>query len=408
MGETIWQRVERRIVQTRDRLAAQGKLLTTDELVGAYESFRARFGPERLAPLTDVELLHLLATRDGTTLPNWLEYEDQGEDAEALFGFIRPLGRRCLGLWFDETEGGWCREARSEEYVRDERSLTRLTEREAFALARSWQQQLLAAFDLIADLPEVAGDAVYLKLQADLEAAAPDLVREAWAHKYLAMCHPGRLSQIHDPKEQRFLLLRALEMPPCAEAAAALAFICGGRYSRMARELAMPMNHLSRSMRTLFGWPHRYWAIETAEKEWQDCVTQGFIDMGWPLLGDLTVHGPIESRRWDRVVSERMFQHYPMAPRRLVLAQLRWLSRFLSRRDVLLAHKGSRVLGLAEVPGPYLFEPSDDHPHRRAVRPLGVEVSEISVRELPKRPIIDLAVYPRVVLAIEEALHAKE
>ncbi len=408
MGETIWQRVERRIVQTRDMLTAQGKLLNPDELAAAYESFRRRFGPEILAKLDDTELLHLLTTRDETALPTWLEHEDQGEDAELAFGFIRPLGPRCLGLWFDETEGCWCREARSGEYVRDERSLTRLTEQEAVALARSWQEQLSRAAGLIADLPEVAGDAVYLALQRGLEAAAPDLVREGWAHKYLSMCYPARLSHIHDPREQRFLLLRCLEMPPCAGAAAVLAFICGGRFSRMARELDMPMSHLCRSLRTFLGCRHRYWAIEIADTEWQDFTARGFIDMGWPLLGDLTVHGPIESRRWDRVVSERMFQHYPMAPRRLVLAQLRWLSRFLSRRDVLLAHQGSRVLGLAEVPGPYTFEPFWEHPHRRPIRPLDIDLSEISVRELPKRPIVDLGAHPRVVLAIEEALYEKE
>ncbi len=401
MAETIYTRLEDRIRKARDDLAGRGSLFGADELDAEYRTFTARFGPPTLAALSDADLLQVMTPGGDHSLPDWLESE--GKEHQA-FGYPRMSQQHGLGLWFDEVEHCWYRVARDWEYLRDETGHKRVTQSEALDVSRRWRDHLSKAAELLGALPEIAGDSVYLKLQDELEVIAPAVVHEPWAHKYLAMCFPDRLDQFHDPREQRYLLLRCLEMPPRAEDPQPLAYICGGRFSRMARELHMPMNHLCLSLQFLFGGPHAYWLLETSKQEWREFIGQGFIDLGWPQVGELEVRTDVPSTLWKESLWCKLREIYPGTALGQPMAELFWIARQAAPRDVILAHQQGRVLGLADITGPYHYEPDSDHPHQRALRELQVELAGISVLGLPQTPILDLRKHPRVILAVEEAL----
>ncbi len=402
MAETIYTRLEERLREAHNYLAKRGRLLGVDKLEEEYQSFRERFGPEKLAALSGPDLLEVMTPGGDHSLPDWLESE--GKEEHQIFGYPRISTERGFGLWFDEAEQCWYRLTRPGEYLRGERTHTRLTLPEAQGLARDVWEQLLRAAHAVDALPEIAGDVLYLKLQDELEKLAPDLVGEEWLHKYLAVCFPDRLDQIHDPREQRHLLIKCLEMPPRADEVPAPGYCCGGRFSRMARELQMPMNHLCLTLSCRFGSIDRYWMLETSEKEWQQFTSQGFIDMGWPRVGDLTLHSLAEALRWDDMVRSKLKEHYPHADTDRVFAQLEWTARLTRYPDVIIAFQHDRVLGLAEVTSLYEYEPASDFPHRHTIRTLEADLSSLPQGALPEKPVFPLAANEAVRLAVEEAL----
>lgn len=407
MSESVHERLQRRISETRDRLADDGKLLTVAQLECEYRSFRNRFGPDSLAGLSDPELLRALATRDSSlTLPNWMEWEGRATPSSE-FGAVEPTGKHCLGLWFDDEEQCWCRFARRGEYMSRGTGRTRLNMGEAVELVREWRRQLLGAVSLVDALPHIMSDAVCAKLQNDLGSVAPDLVLHPWLHKYLAMLFPDRLDQFHREGWHRYLLVECFEAPPEGDVWPA-AYRSAGRFARMARELSMPMNHLCLSMEALFGPPHGYWLLEMSEREWQEMTGQGFIAQCFPLLGDLNALGLEASRVWDDMVLVRLREHYPNDADYQVLEQIRWLVHKAQERDVILAHHDAKALGLAEIAGPYRYESSNDLAHRRPIRPLTANLSKLPPLTRQARPIESLLSNDQLLLAIEEALCERE
>ena len=39
----------------------------------------------------------------------------------------------------------------------------------------------------------------------------------------------------------------------------------------------------------LHGPPHDYWLVEVSKADWRGFVSQGFLNVGWPLLGDVAI-----------------------------------------------------------------------------------------------------------------------
>ncbi len=242
----------RAVLETRDRLLAHGLLLDRGELDHRYESFAARFGPERLVGLRGPELLDVLGSRGHPdSLADWLETEGDPA-APVVFGEVRPSGRHCLGLWFDPEKGSWCRIAEGREFLRDGSAYVYLSVSQAVDLAESWRRRLLLAADLIAVLPDEAEDSDYEALQDELDSRARGLSFEPWAHKYLYLCFPDRLDQFHDPMRQRSMLRMCGQTSPRRQDRGPSPFLPAVRFVGMARELGVPMNHLCLTLEALF------------------------------------------------------------------------------------------------------------------------------------------------------------
>ena len=92
--------VARDLLEWHARLSAENVLLPADALTGYYETFRQRFGPERLSAVDGEALLHLMhdtGNRDG--LVYWLEFKDDAE-FPARFGSIAGGSALKFGVTF--------------------------------------------------------------------------------------------------------------------------------------------------------------------------------------------------------------------------------------------------------------------------------------------------------------------
>jgi 5-methylcytosine-specific restriction protein B len=123
---------------------------------------------------------------------------------------------------------------------------------EAIDLVEGWRSQLLRAVDLLSQLLEVADDSAYLDLENALHAEAPDLIYWPWVHKYLCIGFPNRLDQFHVLRQQQCVLGKSGESLVGVGQRRSTPYQYADRFVRMARELAMPMNHLCLSLEASF------------------------------------------------------------------------------------------------------------------------------------------------------------
>lgn len=227
------------ILDILQRLKASGQVFTPSQLEAEYRTFRERFGPEVLKRLQGPQLLQSmwnLGNRE--SLLYWLEQGDHGKKNKAVFGLIgggsQPERYRLY------------RRAGSDIWVhgKSSRNTSELSQAEAIAIAGQYRDQLIRAAAAVEAMPTDGHDAHYLTLQAQLNEQAPDLSNLAWVHKYLHMLRPDLLDDFHTRPRQDQHLLWLGETLPKGRAR----FLCGGRFVRIAKQLDIPMNHLTAAL----------------------------------------------------------------------------------------------------------------------------------------------------------------
>ena len=80
---------KKKILEKHERLKADGKLSTRQQLDQYHTTFRSHFGPDQLKGVdgtTLLELMHKTGTRD--SLSYWLEFKNDDEFPSVRFGSI--------------------------------------------------------------------------------------------------------------------------------------------------------------------------------------------------------------------------------------------------------------------------------------------------------------------------------
>ena len=165
-------------------MLANGELRSREALLGYYDTFRQRFGPEILRAHDGEELLTLMHETARDSLVYWLEFKDDDE-FPSIFGSIAGGSALKYGFYRRQETGEWMTGRPSAQHT--------ITTGEAVAFARRDRDQLVAAAALLARLPEDADEAAYVALQEALMQAAPDVQGTSWGHKYLSLLYPDKL-----------------------------------------------------------------------------------------------------------------------------------------------------------------------------------------------------------------------
>ncbi len=188
------------------------------------------------------------------------------------------------------------------------------------------------------------------------------------------MLHPDKLDDFHNPDYQRFYLIKLLQEPPQGGGR----YIAAGRYVAIARELDMPINHLTTILTNMDGSPYRYWRIGTSDgtqprNHWALMRDGNCVAIGWAELGDLS--GLTYTRESKERVRTKMESNFPGTPQNVGRATQQVFNFVvaISKGDLVLPSDGSTVLGIGRVIGEYSFDLSSDFPHRRPVEWLQLE-----------------------------------
>lgn len=366
-------RIVTEIRTIQQRLTSSGALPSSETLNRYYAAFRERFGPERLSSMDGENLLvtmHGLFSANRDTMAYWLEFKNDEEFPTTTFGGIAGGSALKWGVYPDAKTGQWM--------TRGQRSAPMpIPLDEAISIARKHREQLLRGVDLLRQLPENADDAAYAGLQKGMDSLAPDVSSVAWGHKYFAVTFPDKLDDYHLATYQRFHLVRLLQ--PDIPSADAGRYITAGRFLAVARELEMPVNHLTTILNERSNRPYKYWRV-TANyhiKEAQDWMLwpafleEGIYAVHWSKVGDLS---EMEHNQASKdALRTRMMEAYDAGPNG------RWVNELLnavagsSAGDIVLAMDGDAVAGVGRIVGEYQYVPGSRIPHQKKVEWLSDE-----------------------------------
>ncbi|MBI4316919.1 MAG: AAA family ATPase [Chloroflexi bacterium] len=385
------------IKELHGKLTAEDKLVSKAQLAVYCDTFVKRFGPDKLGGLDGEALLqtmHAHGNRD--SLVYWLEFKNDDE-FPAIFGGIGGGSALKFGIYRRKDTGAWMTGS-----SKDQRELS---PDQAIEFARKHRDQLLRGCQLLDKLPIDASEAEYVELQRNMYEVAPEVSRLAWGHKYFCLIHRDKLDDYHRDEYQRFHLIKMLQVPPDGDGK----YIVGGRFAAIARELEIPLNHLTAILNSRNGRPYRYWRIGVSDgtqlrNRWEMMRDGGCVAVGWPKLGNLSEI--IYNRDSKEKVRNSMANHYP-GPTSVVGRSTQQVFSFLGAMgegDVVLASNGKAILGVGKVLGGYEFEPSSDFPHRRRVQWLSLHEWEFAKPEGLRTVVQELGKYLANLVDIERRI----
>lgn len=393
------ERIEQSLRNVHAELSGKGELFSPDQLQQYHDIFRSRFGPERLRQLDSDALLQTMHSHGNKdSLVYWLEFKNDEEFPGIAFGSIAGGSAHKFGLFRRQERGQWVAGSPQNEIS--------LTPAEAFEVARKHRDQLLAGVAVLDKFPENASNEEYLRLQQDLENAAPDLSHLAWAHKYFSLLFPTKLDDFHNHKYQRYHLVKLLQRPPEQRGLYAAA----GLFVRLAAHFAWPINHFTTVLNKRNGSPVTYWRIninlDLKENAWTAMRAGRFVGIGWPKIGDLA--SLAETRDLKEVIRQKLESTYPgeVKSTSQTAGEIRNFVANFEDGDIVIAADGERVLGIGRVTGDYRFDESDpkDFPHRRPVEWISTEEWDLTGGESKGKIVSSVGKNEANLLEIEQRI----
>ncbi len=373
------------ILRLRDELAKKGEILSNDEINRYCDSFRDRFGPDKLAGMdgeTLVDAMHNSSNPD--SMVYWLEFKNDDEFPSPKFGSIAGGSALKFGLYKRKETGAW---TTGSPMKQRERSID-----EAAVIAKNHREQLIKGIRLLERLSDDPSDSHYAELQKRMDSEAPSVGDTAWGHKYFSLVFPEKMDFFHNPDYQRFHLIKLLQTPPELEGR----YVCAGRYVAIAKELGLHLRNLGRILWQMNPKPHRYWRIGTkldgVESRWDLMRENGCVAVGFSEVGDLA---GLQYKREDKeMIKSRIAIKYPGTPSQIgkKTQQLFNFAATIREGDLVVPSDGETVLGIGKVIGDYFYVENSDAPHRLPVMWLsfdewkirGMEGLRTTVKELKR------------------------
>lgn len=367
-------KLTQRLKDVYQRLDSRGEILSKSKLAEYYDTFRTRFGPDKLKGLDDEELLEIMHSHGNRdSLVYWLEFKDDDE-FPAGFGSIAGGSALKFRIYKRKETGAWM--------TGSPQAQTEITLDQAIEYAREHRDHLITGADLLERLPQNGTDEEYRELQEEMNRLAPSISDTAWGHKYLSLLYPDRLDDYHNPEYQRFHLIKLLQIPPRGEGR----YVVAGRYVAIARELDIPINNLTTVTNFNHGRPHRYWRIGTSDgasprNHWPDMRDGKYVAIGWPELGDLS--GIERNEQSKETIRSLVREHYPNTPPAMSRAanQVFNFVTGVGENDIVAAADGATLIGLGRIVGGYRYDASFEFCHIRPVEWLSFEEWELPVTE---------------------------
>lgn len=349
-------------------LESEGKMLSNEQLAEYYDTFRNKFGPEKLKNLDGEALLntmHDFANRD--SLVYWLEFKDD-EEFPSRFGSISGGSAYKFGLFRKRETGKWTSGSPQKEI--------QLSPEQAIEIARQHREQLIRGVELLEQLPIHGTDKEYEQLQLQMDRLAPDVSNSAWGHKYFSLLFPEKLDDYHNSYYQHFHLIKLLQLPPPGWGR----YLWAGRYVAIAGEMDFLINNLTRLLNERDGTPYNYWRIGTSDgtaprNRWELMRDGTCVAIGWDI-------GDLREITNDKKGKDQIFQlllardpnlnHASAGRAAQQIFNFRWA---ITENDLVLASDGASVLGIGRVTddSAYKYVSSSDFPHRRPVEWLSLD-----------------------------------
>lgn len=381
-----------------DSLLSTGQIEPLQKIRTFRANFLSRFGPDVLGQLDGERLLSAMHDNSKDSMVYWLEFKNDAEFVTKTFGGVGGGFATKFGLYRSKDTNEWM----AGKSHTDHRMVSI---DEAIKIARLHRSQLLHAVEAFDKLSEDAGDAEYITLQKDLEINCKDIVNTAWAHKYLHIVFPEKIDDFHIADWQYYYLPKLL----IERSLYGGRFVAAAKYAAVAKELGIPVTHLTKVLKHKFGSPRPVWRVQVVFEDqnqygWEDMKLGGYVGIGWDALGDLTQY----SQQGDAAkanIHELIQQHYPTWPNTAILAwEVLYLISRMHEGDLVLACHRNKVFGIGRVTGAYRYQPDSQFPHQRKVKWLYTEKWDLATSDEGKSKAVRYLYMPANLVEVEKRL----
>ncbi len=369
----IDEKIASRIKETAERLVEDGQLPSNNELEKQYNTFRSKFGPEKLQNLDGEELLetiHNISNRD--SLVYWMEFK-KDEEFPNYSGGIGGGSAYKYGLFKSIKTGQWTSGS-------PQKPIT-LTVAEAVDIVRKNRDQLIQGAELLNNFPENGSKDDYYKLQKDMEKEIPDIQNSAWVHKYFSLLFPNKLDDFHSLNFQEFYLLKLLLIP--GEGLGRYSY--ASYYKKIANDLNLPISILTSTLVNIFGKPCSHWQLIISIKNenndlFKEMIDGNYITIGWEKLDDFRQY--LDSDNQKIAITQSILEKYPNLPTNK--NQVQEILNFLNKaaiNDIVIISDQKKVFAIGKIKDEYSFISNHKHPHQRRVEWLNKETWKFPVTE---------------------------
>ena len=329
---------------------------TTEEIEQALEIFRNAYAPEKLAALSDDEVLSgiFYTAGDNTNaLCCWLE---SNKECRSYFGSIAGGSAFKFGVFQRKESGVWT--------TGSSKKPQELSEDEALVIGKSIRDALVKGVRIIreAELNTVED---YEKLDDKLRSEVGEQYYNwGWVHKYFSIICNDKLCGFHSTDWQEHVL-RALKIKPSE------------KYYARSGQISMIQNYAGWYYRQFFdvfserfGEPRQFVRLGSSDEsknyasEW---AKRGVVGIGWANLGDLSEY--IKGESIDRKeVQDKLKELYYQSDERSASRKAGEICRFYKcdRNTVFVIMDGERLIAMADNVGAYYYDSGSDMAHQKA------------------------------------------
>lgn len=352
------------ILTTYNKMVENGKTTPVEKLENGYKLFRDKFSPEKLKNLDGellLETMFHIGNRDG--LFYWMEFKNDEEFNTFYYGSIGGGSSFKYIMFKRSSDGKWV--------TGNPQNPTILSVDEAIIQGRLLRDALIKGSYIIEQIKTDPTENKYNTLKQKLDEALfiekinKDLSVYGWVHKYFHMIHPDTIDDFHSTRWQKHGLI-CLGIKPLSENFYELA----GQYINIAQKCQLPVHYVTSAINEAFGSPVNYYRIGTtagdsANSYWNDMKNGGYVSIGWPEIGDISLYQDQEAPKLREKISEQLMNHYPNDKRAIgrSASQIITFYKELREADVIVASNGEKVLAVGQVSGGYKFEDGLDFPH---------------------------------------------
>jgi len=269
----------------------------------------------------------------------WLEFKNDEEFSEGVFGGIRGGNALKFGIYQQPTSGKW--------FTGTSMNVSEISVDEAIDFARQQRDQMVAASRILLTAGDDPSAVDFVDLEVRLMAAAPLVARTAWGHKYLGLISPELVDKFHAQSFKEYHLIRLLQFPPRGDR-----YITGGCMHGSRSKVGIPLGRFCRLLVYVNGGPRRYWRVAAGSAgssgaAWSGMREGGYVAVSWEAddLSDIAATKAGKEERRGRIA------HVYQSPASLG-QETQQLFNFLTAMnegDIIVAEAGDSILGICSA-----------------------------------------------------------
>lgn len=336
-----------------------------DLLSGYRANFLERFGPERLVEMTAPELLRTLPHNltDEQPMDYWLEFKNDEDFEQRLFGSIAGGSASKYGTWQDKRTGQW-REQEAGKVANHD-----ITAEAASDVVAGRRTEILAAVEVLKSHADKRIDSVVPKdFQAAIEKAAPRWSRRAWFHKYLHLCFPSLVTWCATKSWSSSELYR-LGLVPNGLGLYAQDLQIIRFWNGLPALSELPTQLRYRAGKGLS--PREHWVLtpDGTAADSKAMIDAGYLALGPAVVGDLSEAVALRKKLDIQMVVKTAFQEAGLDAGSSAEDSLVELAYRLKEGSIIaLMGDASTVIAVGEVTGDYRYARGKQAPHTVPVK----------------------------------------